>query len=103
MLGDLLSRALAREDRDVVVLEVPPADDGGDAIELERHFDIALVSDDDHDPGASVVIRLTDAPPPGVAHVGGRSVPIGGLEGLVALVDRCAAALEEPPAAAPQR
>lgn len=99
LLGDLLSRALARDDRDVVVVDAQRPADREDH-QRQRHFDIALVSDHEPDLAASVVIRLADAPPPGVAHVGGTSVPIRGLEGLVALVDRCAAALDNPSGAA---
>lgn len=99
LLSDLLSRALAREDRDVVVVDAQlPA--GREDTRRHRPFDIALVSDHEHDLAASVVIRLADASPPGVAHVGGESVTFGGVEGLVALIDRYAAALEGPSGAA---
>lgn len=93
LLGDLLSRALARGDWDIVVVETPCLGDAVHGDGKPPGFDIALVSDNQHVP-ASVVICLADTPAPGVAHIGAELVPIGDLEELVALVDRCCAALE---------
>lgn len=95
LLGDALSRVLGREDLDVVVLgpdEVVDLDPESD----EGHFDIALVSSDEPDVPASVVIRLPETPTLGVARVGRESVPVSDLDSLVALVERCAAALDRP-------
>jgi len=88
LFSDALSRVLSREDRDVVVLD-------GD--EAEGHFDIALVGTEETELEASVVIRLPEAPALGTARVGGRSVPLDDLGSLVALVQRCADALDMPP------
>lgn len=93
LLGDLLSRALASDDRDIVVMDAPLSQDGAHGVEEPPGFDIALVSDKRH-VAASVVICLGETPAPGVAHVGAELFPIGDLEALVALVDRCSAELE---------
>lgn len=93
LLGDLLSRALARDDREVVVVETASSADPEHSGEERLAFDIALVSDDGQHVTASVVICLAETAP-GVAHIGAESVPVGDLEALVALVDRCSAALE---------
>lgn len=101
LLGDLLSRALAREDRDIVVMDTPSAGCRTDDGAPRCPFDIALVSDRMQEVAAAVVICLVETPVPGVAHVGAESVPISDLQALIALVDRCAAALEEPSGAVP--
>lgn len=101
LLSDVLSRALTREDRDVVVVETPSPASPRDSGDHRHPFDIALVSHDKHDVVASVVICLPETTSPGVAHIGAESVPVGDLEALVALVDRCSAALERPPRAIP--
>lgn len=95
LLGDLLSRALARDDREIVVVQTPPPGHPERTGEGHPGFDIALVSGGRHHVAASVVIRLAETPAPGVAQVGVESVPVGDLEALVALVDRCSAALEQ--------
>lgn len=90
LLGDALSRILAHEDRDVLVIPSEPS-----GTEEEGRFDIALVSGDDEGVPASVVIRLPDSPTLDVALVGGESVPLDDLAGLVALVERCSAAIPD--------
>lgn len=95
LLSDLLSRALARDDREIVVVQTPSPAHPERTGEGHPDFDIALVSVGTQHVAASVVIRLAETPAPGVAHVGVESVPVGDLEALVALVDRCSAALEQ--------
>lgn len=94
LLGEALSRVLAREDRDVVVVLSEQAAGGSQEPGGTGRFDIALVSHDGQSLPASVVIRLPDSPLLGTASVGSECVPINDLAGLVALVERCSAALE---------
>lgn len=94
LLGDALSRVLACENRDVTVILTDPYEGGGHDHVGTAPFDIAVVSHDGGDIQASVVIRLPDTPMAGTARVGGERVRIDDLAGLVALVERCAAALD---------
>lgn len=94
LLGDALSRVLAREDRDVVVIDYEAETEGYQTASPQEPFDIALVSHEEPDLPASVVIRLPETPTLGVARVGDRSVPVGDLDSLVALIERCAAELD---------
>lgn len=97
LFGDALSRALASDDREVVVVGAGQEPHGSQPADPEDHFDIAVVSGQEHNPPASVVIRLPDSPASGLAQVAGEPVVVEDLEGLVALVGRCAAALAADP------
>lgn len=88
LLGDALSRVLAREGRDIVVVQTERVIDLEALTDEERHFDVALVSETLPESfEADVVIRLPDTPSVGLARVGGKPVPITGVDDLVALVE----------------
>lgn len=93
LLGEALCRVLTCEQRDVVVVVPGAVADGALGTATGADFDIAVVSADEQDLSASVVIRLPDSPALGMARVGGEPVPMEDLGGLVALVERYCAAL----------
>ncbi len=93
LLGDALSRVLAREGRDVVVMESPCVIDLEALPQDERHFDVALVSGSVPESlDADVVIQLPDTPSVGIARVAGKPVALDSVDDLVALVDDAAGA-----------
>lgn len=91
LLGDALSRVLAQEGRDVVVMESERIIDLEALTDEERHFDVALVTDTlPSSLEADVVILLPETPSVGLARVGGKTVAIDSVDDLVALVDAAA-------------
>ncbi|MDQ3974619.1 MAG: hypothetical protein M3276_09880 [Actinomycetota bacterium] len=90
MLGDVLSRVLARDDLDVIVYEA----DGSSSLSFEAHFDVAVASAClPEGVNADTIIRLPDdfgnAGMGALVTVAGeQAAPIRRLDGLLQLFDR---------------